>query len=95
MSNYFGKNQELNSSTAQLSLTITCPFSLISQVLTNTKLQLLPGGGNLVSTASVLYWEGIGHGGFKEQEICLDFTINIFISISPINIFIIYKTLYD
>ena len=31
----------------------------------------------------------------KEQEIYLDFTINIFISSSPINIFILYKMLYD
>ena len=30
----------------------------------------------------------------KEQEICLDFTINIFIS-SPINIFSLYELLYD
>ena len=31
----------------------------------------------------------------KEQEICLDFTINIFISSSPINIFSLYELLYD
>ena len=31
----------------------------------------------------------------KEQEICLDFTVNIYIRISLINIFILYKMVYN
>ena len=35
-----------------------CPLCLLSQVLANSQLQLLPGGGHLVSKISFLYFEG-------------------------------------